>query len=118
MARRKKNSLVIAAAQKRAAALQSIDPALDLGGGLTLAAYQQAIQTAQQTLDNYNALLSQVDEALNTFQRVERELANWSERMLAGVAARFGRDSSEYEKAGGKRKSEIKRRPRTKKTAA
>jgi hypothetical protein len=33
--------------------------------------------------------------------------------MLAGVAAKYGKDSDEYEKAGGVRKSERKRPTRT-----
>ena len=37
-------------------------------------------------------------------------LADLSERMLAGVASQFGRDSDAYEKAGGTRKSD-RRRP-------
>jgi hypothetical protein len=37
--------------------------------------------------------------------------------MLAGVSAKYGKDSNEYEKAGGTRLSEIKRSPRTKKAA-
>ncbi len=34
------------------------------------------------------------------------------DRMLKGVASKFGPDSEEYEKAGGTRKSTIVRRPR------
>lgn len=41
-----------------------------------------------------------------------------SERMLAGVAARYGKDSSQYEQAGGVRKSERKRPTRKTKTPA
>lgn len=41
-----------------------------------------------------------------------------SERMLAGVAARYGKDSSQYEQAGGVRKSERKRPTRKTKTLA
>lgn len=33
-------------------------------------------------------------------------------RMLAGIGARFGKDSSEYEQAGGVRKSDRKFPPR------
>jgi hypothetical protein len=33
-----------------------------------------------------------------------------TERMLAGVGSKYGKDSTEYEKAGGVRKSERKRR--------
>ena len=36
-------------------------------------------------------------------------MADTSERMLAGVAAKYGRDSTEYEMAGGTKKSERRR---------
>ena len=96
-------------AETRAASLASIDPALDLGNGLTLAAYQAAIETTHEKLASYNTKLSDADEALNVFQAEEKELAGLSERMLGAVATKYGKDSDEYEKAGGTKKSERKR---------
>lgn len=117
MARRKKtSSLVLEAAAARAAGLESIDAALDLGGSLTLASYKTAIADAQTKLNAYNTLLSDVDEASNAFETSESAVREISDRMLAGVAARYGRDSDEYEKAGGTRKSDRSRR--TSKAAA
>ena len=52
---------------------------------------------------------SNADAALVALEQSESELADLSERMLKGVASEFGRDSVEYEKAGGVRKSKIKR---------
>jgi uncharacterized protein YhaN len=117
MARLKSSSAVIEKAQTRLASLSSIDSALDLGSGLTLAAYRADIQDAQATLEAYNNLLSQADEAANQLHAAEADLRSHSERMLAGVAAKYGKDSNEYEMAGGVRKSEIKR-PARKKQAA
>jgi len=116
MARSKSSSVIVETAQARLAGLSSIDPALDLGSGLTVAAYREAIQDVRAKLNAYNSLLSKVDDANNALRAAEKELRSLSERMLAGVAARYGKDSSQYEMAGGTRKSEIKR-PR-KKTAA
>ena len=104
----KKTSKIIESANTRAASLASIDPALDLGNGLTLGGYKGSITTAQSELDAYNQLLSDVDEALNTFQKAEATLTDLSERMLAGVGVRFGKDSDQYEMAGGTKKSERK----------
>jgi hypothetical protein len=59
--------------------------------------------------ENFNTLLSQVDGAYNGFLAEEASLRDLSERMLAGVAAVYGKDSDQYEKAGGVRKSERKR---------
>jgi hypothetical protein len=117
MARLKGSSPLTIAAQARLDALKSLDPNLDLGYGLTLSAYQALIDTAQAKLSAYNTLLSQVDNALNALRAAEKELRPFSERLLAGVGVRYGKDSSQYEMAGGTRKSEIKRSPRKKKAA-
>ena len=111
MSRRKKtSSLVLDSAQARAAGLESIDIQLDLGSGLTLAAFKTAIGDTQAKLAAYNTLLSQVDEAANGFAVAERNLRDMRDRTLAGVAARFGRNSPQYQMAGGTRSSERKRR--------
>ena len=99
---------MIESAITRAASLASISPTLDLGGDMTLVAYQAAVADAESKLDQYNTKLSEVDDCLNALVAQEKAVADWSERMLAGVASKFGKDSSEYEKAGGVRKSERK----------
>ena len=106
---KKSNSFIIEMAAKRSAGLESIDPALDLGNGLTLAAYKAALGDAQAKMSAYNTLLSDVDNAGNAFHAAEKNLRDLNDRVLAGVAARYGRDSSAYEQAGGTRKSERKR---------
>jgi hypothetical protein len=118
MARVKSSSTIVKAAQTRLDALKSLDPKLDLGYGLTLTAYQELIDKGQAALSAYNTLLSQVDDAHNTLRAVEKELRPFSERMLTGVATKYGKDSSQYEMAGGTRKSEIKQPPRKKKAAS
>ena len=113
MGRTKRSSKAVENADKRNNSLKSISPTLDLGGGLTVAAYEQAIEGTRGMLNDYNQTLSSVDEKLNQLKASEKNLLDLSERMLAGVAARFGTDSDEYEKAGGKRKSERRRPSRT-----
>ena len=49
---------------------------------------------------------------MNLFSQAETVLSDLSTQMLAGAGVKFGKDSSEYEKAGGTRTSEIKRTPR------
>lgn len=113
MARIKRKSPAADAATTRASALSSISPTLDLGNGLTLAAYNAAIDAiAHPTtgkLAVYNATLSTLDAQLNDLQAAEKSLNTLSESMLAGVGVKFGKDSNEYEKAGGVRKSERKK---------
>ena len=111
MAYRRKSSEIIAEAQERSGNLRAIDPNLDLGNGLTAAAYDTKIAEAQTALDAYNGLLAQADAAGNDFQVVEKELRDLSSQMLSGVKVKYGRDSNQYEMAGGKRLSEINRHP-------
>ncbi|MBK8001315.1 MAG: hypothetical protein IPK15_22070 [Verrucomicrobia bacterium] len=109
MPRSKRRSATTDKADARATALSSINPALELGESLTLAAYKAKITATRTALEAYNTLLSNADAALVALEQSESELADLSERMLKGVASEFGRDSVEYEKAGGVRKSKIKR---------
>jgi len=112
MARSKRTSPDIDKAQARATALGSISPTLDLGNGLTLAGYQAKITAAAQKLTAYNTLLSTLDSLMNELEALEQEIKDLSERMLAAVAVKYGKDSNEYEMAGGTRKSERKRPPK------
>jgi len=65
--------------------------------------------------DAYNQLLSTVDTAYVEMMEFEKTLADLTDHMLLDIASRFGRNSSEYEAAGGVRKSEqIRRRSRGK----
>ncbi|MGC1374914.1 MAG: hypothetical protein WA821_01740 [Anaerolineales bacterium] len=114
MAFRKSSSPALKLSKTRLAAL---DPAFDLFG-LTLTTYQASIQDVEAKLSAYNALLSQADEARKSLRASEKELSALSVRMLAGIGARYGKDSNEYKMAGGTRTSEIKRSPRKKKAAA
>jgi len=116
MARQKRKSPVIEAAKVRAASLASISPTLDLGSDMTLEAYNSAIADGETKLKEYNTKLSELDDFLNVVMDHEANIADWSERMLSGVATKFGKASSEYEKAGGTRKSERKKPVRAKKT--
>ena len=51
---------------------------------------------------------------LNDVIKTELALKDLSERMLMGVGSKFGKDSDEYEMAGGVRKSEHKKPVRKK----
>ena len=119
MARSKRTSPAADKATTRAASLASISPTLDLGNGATLASYQAAIAdiAAPETgkLAVYNAALSTLDGKLNELEAAEKALNTLSEKMLSAVGVKYGKDSDEYEQAGGTRTSE--RAPAKKKTA-
>ncbi|MBD2056796.1 hypothetical protein H6F88_12365 [Oculatella sp. FACHB-28] len=117
MPRLKRSSTVLDKAERRAAALKSISSSLDLGNGLTIETFSELIQDMQDKLEAYNMALSAVDAAHSKVEEVERSLRNLSEHMLLGVAVKYGKNSVEYEMAGGTRKSERKRPVRKAKVA-
>lgn len=118
MAFKRKTSQVITEAQTRFANMQAIDPDLDLGNGLTLAAFESEISSNQNQLDDYNAQLAKADGAGNDFKAGEKNLRTLSSRMLAAVGVKYGKDSSEYEMAGGTRTSEKKKKKKPEKKDA
>lgn len=90
---------------QRVAGLKAINENLDLGNDLSVEGYQVLIGELKNTVDSYNTLLAQADTLQNSIQLKEKLLRDYSERILLGVAARYGKDSDEYEKAGGTKKS-------------
>ena len=110
MARLKTSSKTYEKAFRRIAAVKSIADNFDLGNGLTATDYEKSITDVKKAMDDYNTMLSIVDEKLNTLKDKEKKLKDWNERILVGVAAKFGKDSSEYEQSGGRRRSERRKR--------
>lgn len=113
MARAKRTSTTLQKAERRAAAMGSIKPNLDMGNGLTLASFWADIDEMRDRQKKYNELLSTVDQLYNEMLAAEKALAEKSERMLNAVAVVYGRNSSEYEMAGGRRRSERRRSSRS-----
>lgn len=109
MARRRRKSTVLEKAEIRANNLKTISPTLDLGPGLTLADLEQAIADVRATRDNYNQTLARVDDLSNELVAKEKLLDELNSRMLAGVGVRWGKNSSQYEIAGGTRTDERKK---------
>ncbi|WP_310560049.1 hypothetical protein [Flavobacterium sp.] len=96
-------------AKTRLASIKSIQAGIDLGNGITAAAYEEQIALTEAKVEVYNTALSKVDDLYNDFLAQEKVLKGWSTRVLKGVAFKYTDDSSEYEMAGGVRKSERKR---------
>lgn len=118
MARRKRTSSAVDRASTRSSALESIDANLDLGNNLTLAAYNAALKATDDQLSAYNTKLSELDGLLNQLEKSESDLDELSTRMLAAVGVKYGKNSDEYEKAGGTRADERKSSARSRTTAA
>ncbi|HEV7743788.1 MAG TPA: hypothetical protein VGO56_02225 [Pyrinomonadaceae bacterium] len=109
MARTKRTSAVLETARQRFAGLKSINPAPNFGTTLTLAGYEADITTLSDQLDIYNVQLSALDALQNGIDSTETALREKNTRILSAAEAHYGPDSTEYEQAGGTRRSERKR---------
>ena len=109
MTRPKKKSTALPKAEKRLAGMQSINPKLSFGNGLSNEAFAAQVEAVRVDLNTYNTLLSKVDEAYNNLAASEQALATLSENMLMSVAIKYGKMSNEYEMAGGVRRGERRR---------
>ena len=109
MARTKRTSTVLETARQRLAGLKSITPPPDFGAALSLAGYETDITTLGSKLDSYNEELSRLDQLQNELDTIEAGVREKNVRILSATEAHYGPDSSEYEQAGGTRRSERKR---------
>ncbi|WP_375480512.1 hypothetical protein [uncultured Nostoc sp.] len=109
MARSKRNSRTIGKAELRLASIKSISPTLNVGESLTVKDYTEKIESLRQSLEAYNTTLSTIDVLLTQIIENEQDLADYSEKILRGIAYKYGNDSHEYQMAGGIRKSDRKR---------
>ena len=109
MSRPKMGSRILKIADRRLASLKSIDDKLNVGNNLTLPRYEQTIDGLHGKIERYNQLLAELDGLRSEIKADEADLGQLSEQMLMGVACTFGKDSYEYKKAGGVRRSERKR---------
>jgi hypothetical protein len=101
MARRKRTSQVLEKAVRRASGINSIDPNLDVGNGLTLYAYSSLIETMRNKEHDYNTVLSTLDKIYREMLETEQQLADMTEHILMGIGAKYGKSSVEYGMAGG-----------------
>ena len=108
--RRRKSNRILEQAEVRAAGLVAISPKIDFGNGRSLNNLQNQINQLQGKINAYNTALTTVDNLRREIKNCEKALGDLSDCMLTGVAFEYGKDSAEYEMAGGVRKSERVRR--------
>lgn len=101
-------------AASRLAAMQTIDPTLDLGGGLTLVAFSTSIDEGRAKIVSYSQTSAIADEKRTGAIEADKKLKQLASRFLSAVAGRYGKDSEEYAKAGGTRTSERQKRKKPK----
>src|ERR1043166_9190810 len=92
MARSKRGSPALEKAATRLSSIRGINTTLDLGNGFSVSEYDTRIKAAKDLLDEYNANLSAFDGALNGLEAAETDLNDYSDRILAAVGVKFGRD--------------------------
>ncbi|WP_067775629.1 hypothetical protein [Nostoc sp. NIES-3756] len=112
MMRRQRSSPILKKAVRRASCMNSIDPNLDVGNGLTLPAFSKLIDTMQTKKNAYNSALANLDKLYREMLETERELGDMAEHMLMGVGVKYGRSSVEYGMAGGVPKNQRRKRLR------
>lgn len=93
----------------RLASVKSIDPDLDLGNGINVPHYAEQVNLLANLVSKYNTTLSTLDDMYNEFVAQNLAVRDWNERVLTGVATKYGKNSSQYEMAGGTKKSERKK---------
>ncbi|MEM9449055.1 MAG: hypothetical protein AAGA75_11025 [Cyanobacteria bacterium P01_E01_bin.6] len=110
MPRRKRSSRILEKAEIRAAGLRAVDSTMNLGDARSLANFTEQIDLLRSKIDAYNTALALIDSSQVEIKDLERHLGDLSDQMLTAIAYKYGKDSREYEMAGGVRKSERIRR--------
>ncbi|MDZ8228078.1 hypothetical protein [Nostoc sp. ChiVER01] len=106
MSRQKRTYRVLEKAEFRTAGLKAIDPTMNFGDGRNLESMIQLIEQYRTKIDAYNTALAVIDSSKTEMDELDRTLSNLTEKMLLGVAFKYGKDSYEYQMAGGVRKSD------------
>ena len=109
MTQRKRNSIALTKAERRIEGMQTINSELDFSNGFSIATYNTRVIELREKLAAYNQAQTIVDKTHNALIEAEREMNTYSEQMLLNVASRYGKNSDEYEMAGGTRRSDRKK---------
>jgi hypothetical protein len=112
MPRQKRASRILKKAEFRVAGLKAIDPNIAFDDKCNLQNLTQTIEEFRNVLEAYNTDLAAVDSCKIKVDAMEKTLGSLSDKMLMGVCFRYGRDSNEYDMAGGVRESERIRKRR------
>ncbi|MEH2246546.1 hypothetical protein [Nostoc sp.] len=106
MSGQKRTYRVLEKAELRAAGLKAIDPSMDFGDARNLQNMTQLIEQYRSKIDAYNTALAVIDSCRTEMNELDKNLSDITEKMLIGVAFKYGKDSREYEMAGAVRKSD------------
>lgn len=112
MSRRKRSSRILEKAEFRVAGLKAIDPNINFDNTYNLQNLTQLIEQFHNMLDDYNAAIAMIDSSKQKLDETEKTLSQISDKMLMGVGFKYGKNSTEYELAGGVRDSDRIRKSR------
>ncbi|MEA5625081.1 hypothetical protein [Nostoc sp. UHCC 0251] len=106
MPRKKRTSSVLEKTEQQTIGFQSIDPSLNFGDSISLQHLAELTGELRNELNQYNKMLNTLDSAKEKIETLEKSIRETSERLVSGVATKYGKDSREYELAGAVRKSD------------
>ncbi|MGV0104430.1 ATPase involved in DNA repair [Nostoc sp. DSM 114160] len=112
MTRKKRTSLVLKKAEFRVAGLKAVDQNINFDDTYNLQNLTQLIKQFHNMLDDYNAAIAMIDSSKKKLDEMEKTLSHVSDKMLAVVGLKYGKNSNEYELSGGVRDSERIRKSR------
>ncbi|MBD2519766.1 hypothetical protein H6G93_33390 [Nostoc sp. FACHB-973] len=113
MALKKRKSSVLEKVESRAAGMKLIDPSLKLDDDYSLARLLESMELLRNKLDVHNNALALADSSLTEVEEMEKDLTTLSQKMLMLIAIKYGKDSAQYETAGGVRDSDRLRKMRS-----
>ncbi len=79
--------------------LQSIDPNLDLGNGLSIENLVQLLTATRQSLNEVNTAEMVITRNRILIQDQEKAIADLIDRLRAAISAKYGKKSAEYQAA-------------------
>ena len=98
---RQRTSPALETAQRRLNGLKYLNPHLDLGNGISAKQFATLTDELDTKLTAYNATLTSLDHSRAEIEALEERLRKVSERVLITMASLYGKESDEYEIAGG-----------------
>lgn len=116
---RKVNEVIIMSFQKKTSSealkklafrlesVKTVDPDFDFGNGINATELETLKGDIESALNSYNSTLSDADQERDGIRLLEQRARDAAERLRAHIIAQYGRDSLEYQRIGGVRKSEI-----------
>ncbi|MBC6431016.1 hypothetical protein FM036_09360 [Nostoc sp. HG1] len=106
MTNQKRTYRVLEKAELRLTGFKAIDPSMDFGDIRNLQNVTQLIEQYRSKIDAYNTALAVINSSRTEMDELDKNLNDLVEKMLIGVAFKYGKDSREYEMAGAVRKSD------------